>query len=71
MSKLFLIVFLFGQGVPDIPLEISEQPDLATCLANARKAMDDGRDVAASLVLDEHPLVHFEVSAVCREMEDD
>jgi hypothetical protein len=68
----FLVVFLFLSGHPDLLLERSPQPDLATCLQKAREAMKYANDFADHITYydeDGLPLPRYNASAVCKESE--
>jgi hypothetical protein len=65
-----LVVFLYLQGHPDIPIVREPQPDLATCVAAARDAMRYAGDLAEHVTFydeDGTPLAPYQVSAVCHE----
>jgi hypothetical protein len=67
-----LLVFLYLQGHPDIPIERAPQPDLATCIAKAREAMKYTQDLADHVTFYDdngEPLPPYQVLAVCKESE--
>jgi len=46
---IFLVVTLFLQGQPPVTLERSLQPDIFTCFAKSKDAIERGRAVARAI----------------------